>query len=57
MSFNTPINKSKNAGSLQGLSQQVEAYDEWKNHLKTEIQHYQHWLEENHLNSDDIHQR
>jgi len=57
MSFNTPINKSNNALSLQGLSQQVEAYSEWKNHLKGEIQHYQRWLEENHLNSDDIHQR
>jgi hypothetical protein len=57
MSLNTPLNKSKNARSLQGLSKQVAAYNEWKNHLKAEIQHYQQWLEENHLNSDDIHQR
>ena len=57
MSFNTPMNQSHNAKSLQGLSKQVEAYNEWKNHLKGEIQHYRHWLEENHLNSDDIHQR
>jgi len=48
---------SINALSLKGLSKQVEAYSAWKNHLKGEIQHYQQWLEENNLSSDDIHQR
>jgi GTPase SAR1 family protein len=51
------MNKSNKAKSLQGLSQQIEAYSEWKTHLKSEIQHYQHWLKENNLHSDDIHQR
>lgn len=51
------MNKSNKAKSLQSLSKQVAAYSEWKKHLKSEIQHYQHWLEENHLNSNDIHQR
>jgi len=40
-----------------GLSKQVEAYNAWKDHLKTEILHYQQWLEENQLDSDDIHKR
>lgn len=57
MSFNAPFNQSNNAKSSQGLSKQVAAYSEWKSHLKGEIQHYQHWLEKNHLNSDDINQR
>lgn len=43
--------------TINGLSHQVEAYSGWKSHLKKEIQSYQQWLESNHLDSDDIHQR
>ena len=48
---------SKKGLSEKGLSKQVEAYNGWKDHLKTEILNYQQWLEENQLDSDDIHQR
>lgn len=39
-----------------GLSQQVDAYNAWKNDLKHEINLYQNWLEDNELDSNDIHQ-
>ncbi len=40
-----------------GLSNQVDAYNAWKNGLKSEIGQYQQWLTENELISDDINQR
>ena len=41
----------------QSLAHQVAAYNDWKDQLKREIKHYQHWLEDNHLASDDADQR
>lgn len=41
---------------MSGLSKQVDAYHTWKSNLKNEIGLYQEWLNENQLDSDDIHQ-
>ncbi len=43
--------------AIKGLSQQVDAYNDWKTLLKDEIGNYQVWLRDNELDSDDIQQR
>jgi len=36
------------------LLSQVDAYHEWKHQLSNDIKHYQHWLEANSLNTEDV---
>lgn len=43
--------------AANGLSNQVDAYNEWKSRLSEEIQNYQNWLAHNELDSDDVAQR
>jgi len=39
------------------LSNQVDAYHEWKHQLSNDIKHYQHWLQANSLNTEDVERR
>lgn len=40
--------------TTNGLSQQVDVYNEWKNRLRDEIGNYKSWLGSNNLASDDM---